>query len=140
MNYFSPSTWSDVSKILRCEPSGSILRLPKHCLPHPVDDGAIRSVGLPMGQSADFRFRLEDCTGLHVRDFQTHYEAHIDAVDPSCNLIEHLRQDAPKTYTGAAAGIGALLGLMIGESKEAALLGAGIGALIGAATLPDSES
>jgi len=129
------TTWRDVHDFLRSHPPGEILRLPKYVLPHPEDAGAARSVGLPLGQAADFRWRLRDCRSLHVRDFQTHYEAHIDFVDPSCDPVEHLRRDLPEGYVGAVAAIGGLLGALIGGSREAAVVGAGLGAAVAALTL-----
>lgn len=131
---YSPTAWSQVLSALRPHPTGTVVRLPKHWLPHPADAGARRSVGLPLGQTADFRWKLGDCAGLHVRDFGGHYEAHIDSVDPACGLVEHLRRDAPQIYVGGAVAVGALAGVLLGKSKEAAIVGAGLGALVGAVT------
>lgn len=134
-----PTSWEQVLDLLQQESPGTILRLPKHWVPHPEDAGAIRSLGLPFGQSADFRWRLGDCTGLHVRDFQGFYEAHLDEVHPACGFVEHLRQDAPHAYVAGMAALGALSGLLLGRSKESTLVGAGLGALIGALTAPKDE-
>lgn len=140
MTYMATAySWEGVVDLLREHEPGTILRLPKHLLSHPEDAGATPSVGLPMGQKADFRWTLDDCTGLHVRDFGTHYEAHLDRVDPACNVVEHLRRDAPGSYVAGSTAIGAALGLLLGGSKEAAFAGAGLGALVGLATLPNQD-
>ena len=134
---FQPTSWEQVLETLWQEPAGTVLRAPKHWLPHPEDAGATRSLGLPVGQSADFRWRVGSfCAGLHARDFHDHYEAHIDEVNPACDVVDHLRQDAPKAYVAGAAALGALVGLLLGRSKDATLMGAGLGALAGALTVP----
>jgi hypothetical protein len=130
------ATWLQVAHALRVQPPGTVLRLPKWQYPHPVDSGAHVSIGLPLGQSADFRWRLPGCAGLHVRDFGSHFEAHVDSVDPGCDPVEHLRQDAPEAFVAGAAAIGALVGAVLGRSREATLAGAGIGAIFGFAVLP----
>jgi hypothetical protein len=125
-----------VAHRLASEPSGTRLRLEKHLAEHPTDGGLRPSVGLPVGQTADFRLRLPDCRGLHVQDFGTHYEAHIDQTDPQCDLVAHLRDDAPVTLVVSSALIGGLLGLLVGASKEAfaagLVLGAGLGGMAAA--------
>ena len=115
-------------------PAGTVLPVSKKCIEHPEDHGAKRSVGLPLGQRNDFRWRLSDCRGLHVRDFGTHYEAHIDRVDPSCSLVEHLRRDAPNAYVLGACALGGLLGLLVGGGKDALVAGAAIGSVVGFVT------
>ena len=130
------SDWRRVLEALKAESPGTILRMPKNWLPHPEDAGAKRAIGMPMGQRADFRWRLSDCSGFHIRDFGSFYEAHIDQIDPSCDPVEHLRQDAPGGYVAGAAALGALFGLLLGGGKDAALVGAGLGTLVGVATLP----
>lgn len=131
------AVWARVSRALGAQPPGTVLRVPKWQYPHPVDSGAHVSIGLPMGQSADFRWRLPGCAGLHVRDFGSHYEAHVDQVDPSCDPVEHARRDAPEVFLAGAGAIGAMIGAFLGRSSEATLVGAGLGALLGIAALPD---
>ena len=133
-------SWSGILAVLDENPPGSVVRVPRHWLPHPLDEGATRSIGLPVGQRADYRWRLPDCSGLHAHDFGTHYEAHVDHVDPACDLVEHARQDAPELYVSGAACAGLLLGLVLGGNRSAALAGAGLGALVGLLTLPEPES
>jgi hypothetical protein len=90
------------------------------------------SVGLPEGQAADYRLVLADGAGLHVKDFGTHYEAHIDEVHPEVNAVEHLRRDAPGVFVVGGAALGAAIGAGAAKSKEAALVGAAIGGLFAA--------
>lgn len=54
-----------------------------------------QSVGTPDGQLADYRRRLEDGRGIHLQQYPDHWEMHWDKVDPSQNLLGHLREDAP---------------------------------------------
>jgi hypothetical protein len=54
------------------------------------------STGLPKGQIADYRKRLADGRGIHVRQYANGVmTAHWDRVDPSHDLIGHLLIDAP---------------------------------------------
>jgi hypothetical protein len=87
------------------------------------------SVGLPVGQQADYRMSYPGCGGLHVRDFGTHYVAHLDRANPACNPIGHILEDVPDVAAGVA--LGALVGLLLGRSKEATVAGAVVGAAIG---------
>ncbi len=124
--------WQNVLDALDGHEPGSILRLSKRSVPHPLDQGARESVGLPQGQSADYRWELESGESLHVRDFGTHYEAHIDLVDPAVDLLAHLANDAPGTMiTGSAAG-GALIGTAVARTAAGALVGGLVGGLVGA--------
>jgi hypothetical protein len=129
-------TWAMVAQRLGVEPSGTRLRLEKHLAQHPTDGGLRPFLGLPVGQTADFRLLLLDCRGLHVQDFGTHYEAHIDQSDAQCDLVAHLRDDAPAPLVVSSALIGGLVGLLLGRSKAAfaagLVLGAGVGGIAAA--------
>jgi hypothetical protein len=92
----TPATWDDVRAALLDQPCGTVIAYAKTSLPAPSSAGAIASVGLPVGQTADWRFPPDaDCRGLHVQDFGDTWHAHIDRVHPTCDLLEHIRQDAP---------------------------------------------
>ena len=132
-------TWREVAAALAAQPAGTLLRVPKHQVEHPSASGLVHSVGLPYGQRADYRLRYSDCTGLHVRDFGAHYEAHIDQVHPECGVVDHLRRDAPGTYIAAATALGALAGTLLGKKPEAIFAGAAIGGLLAMLTA-DSAS
>jgi hypothetical protein len=88
-------------------------------------------MGLPTGQLADWRFVSPGCDGLHVREFGDFYSAHVDRVNPTCDPIGHIVSDTPQIAGGLA--LGALAGFAFGKSKEAALVGAMFGGLIGLA-------
>lgn len=77
-----------------------------------IDQGYYVSVGSPRGQDKDYRRRLPDDRGIHVRDFGDRMTMHWDHVDPSASLVGHLVRDAP--------GL-AIAGLVIG----AAVIGGG---------------
>lgn len=87
---------------------------------------------MPEGQDADYRLVLLGGAGFHVRDFTTHYDAHIDQVHPDVNPVEHLRRDAPRAFIASGVALGALVGRGVGTSKEATLAGAAIGGLFAA--------
>jgi hypothetical protein len=135
--------WRDVAARLSTEPAGSKVRIEKASVEHPKDGGLRPSFGLPVGQQSDFRLTLPDCRGLHVQDFGTHYEAHIDQTDPACDAILHLVQDAPGTFVVGSALVGGLMGLLLGRTSEAfaagLLLGAGAGCLSAAAAQSDGK-
>jgi len=88
-----------------------------------------RSVGLPEGQDSDYRLVLADGAGLHVKDFGTHYETHIDEVHPDVDIVEHLRRDAPGVFVASGAALGAVIGGGVGSSKNSTFVGAAIGGL-----------
>lgn len=126
------SAWSDVVLFLAKNSAGAVLRLPKGILPHPMTFGMTTSIGLPEGQRADYRRQMAGGTGFHVKDFGTHYEAHLDRVHPDVSLVEHLRVDAPGTFVAGGAALGALAGLALGGSKNGVLIGAALGGFLGA--------
>lgn len=132
MNAIVLRSWQDVASILLREPVGTTLRFRKGLLVHPTRAGMTASIGLPQGQIADFRGRLLEGRGLHVKDFDSHYEAHIDAVHPAVNPIEHLRQDAPAVFVGGGAALGAAIGAAVGKSGSSAAAGAAIGGILSA--------
>jgi len=98
--------WADVLAELRQRPPRTVIRVSRGLIAHPKAAGAARSVGVPRGQrfGGDWRWRLPDCSGLHVQDFGDHWEAHIDQVAPSCDLGGHLRADAPGVVVAMVVG------------------------------------
>ncbi len=134
------AAWRRVLQQLETCPRGTFLRVPRSSVLHPLDAGFQYSIGLPRGQSADFRLTLPDCRGLHVQDFGTHYEAHVDVVDPACDLGEHLFEDAPGALVASAAGLGGLAGLAVGRDGSAALVGVLVGGALGLGLLALRES
>ena len=134
-----PQNWSQILEELKREEHGCTMRLPAHTMEHPRDAGMSLSVGLPMGQRNDYRLKLDDCSGLHVRDFRTHYEAHIDKVHPSCDPVEHALRDAPGATILGMTALGSLLGGLLGRTKESFLAGAVVGAFLASAAVALSD-
>lgn len=122
-------TWSEVVTALRANPYQRIV-LPKNQILHPQQAGFYPSVGLPKGQVADWRFALADCAGVHVWDCGALWKIHLDQVDPSCSVPEHLLRDAPEVVVPLTTAAGAAAGAIIGGGKGA-LIGGGLGALLG---------
>ena len=125
-------SWQDVVLTLLNQPTGSVIRVRKGLLPHPRTDGMSLSLGLPQGQSSDYRRVLRDGSGFHVRDFGRHYEAHIDQVHPEVNLYEHMRRDAPGTFVASGVALGAAIGGALGKDSGSAVVGGLIGGLLAA--------
>ena len=127
-------SWDRLFDVLEHEPTGTIVRLPKYNLPHPLDAGAAYSVGLPVGQSADFRWHFPDGAGLCARDFGTHYEVHIAPSMPSI-ACPHGRS----TELDSAAAIGGLMGMLVGRCREATVAGIALGAILAASARQTKE-
>lgn len=130
MNRLFPS-WHAVAQFLAQQPPRSVLRLEKYQIGHPSDAGMTLSLGLPLGQASDWRFCSPQCGGLHVRDFGAYYAAHLDQINPRCDTVAHVATDTPQLAGGLA--LGALVGAAFGKSKEATLVGAMVGGLLGLA-------
>ncbi len=138
MNGHVVADWKEVACLLNQEEPGSVLRIPKRRLPHPAEGGARPSIGMPEGQSADFRINLSDSRCLHIRVFAGHYEAHLDHVDPASNLHAHMAGSPSRGNAAAWAGIGALVGLMVGGKKEGMVVGGLIGLVLGGLAVASS--
>jgi hypothetical protein len=87
------------------------------------------SIGLPIGQVANYRKTLRDNTPFRVNDFGTHYEAHLEAVHCTLDLARYVPGEGPAAHVSGAVALGALLGSAVGKSKNAVLAGAAIGGL-----------
>lgn len=130
-------TWSHVVAYLRRQPAHACVGVLKWQVEHPQAGGLRRSVGLPVGQFADWR--MPGCgNGLHVREYGDRYTAHLDLVNPNCDFPSHIAADAPIVAGGAA--VGALIGLALGESPGAMLVGALLGGALGASVMSTSET
>ena len=107
------SYWASIVLELRGEPWRTSILISKENAPDPVRMGMRTSVGLPVGQSADYRLQLADGAGLHVQDCGDYWSVHLDEVDPSSSLLGHLRKDAPRVLAGGIVLIGATLGAVV---------------------------
>lgn len=113
---------------------GRSLIVDRSVVPHPHDAGAYPSVGWPVGQDEDYRFPPEHgCRGVHVQAFGREWVIHVDRVHPTCDPIEHLRQDAPAAWLVGAGALGAIFGVALGRTFAATLAGVAVGVLAGAA-------
>lgn len=126
------SNWKGMVRVLRQYEARTTFRVGKGVLSHPLAAGMRQSIGLPEGQNADYRLVLADGAGLHVKDFGTHYEAHIDEVHPAVDAVEHLRKDAPGVFVAGGVALGAAIGRSIGTSKDATLVGGALGGIFAA--------
>jgi hypothetical protein len=124
-------SWNAIAAALASRGPGARVRIEKFRVEHPRDGGLAPSLGLPVGQRADWRLPSPGCGPLHVREYDGHYVAHLGRANPNCDPIGHLASDAPQVMSGVA--FGALLGLLLGRSKEATLAGAALGGLMGLA-------
>lgn len=125
-------SWNAVYSHLLHQPAGTVVPIAKTALADPRLCGAEVSVGWPSGQSADYRFPPDaTCQGLHVHEFADRWEVHLDRVHPSCDLLEHLRQDAPQALCATTTSIGAVIGGLAGRTLASALFGGGVGLILG---------
>jgi hypothetical protein len=87
-------TWPQVHACVAGLPLGAVYIVPKGAIAHPGIVGASRSIGLPVGQIADWRFPPgPQCDGLHVHEFPHDWRVHLDRVHPSCSLLNHFFVD-----------------------------------------------
>lgn len=129
------ATWSEVEGALRHQPPGAVLEVARDVMPSPTSVGMRRSVGLPVGQSVDWRKALSDGRSLHVREYGDAYRCHLDDVDPSVSVVDHLRQDAPVAWVVAGSLLGAAVGVALGRSLGGALWGAAAGGAVAGVAL-----
>lgn len=117
----------------RSMPPRHKIAVPRWAVPPPAQAGFYSSIGIPQGQLDDHRYAHPDGSGTHVHTHLDRYEIHQDEVDPSVNLLEHLRRDCPALVVGSLAVAGAVTGArMVPENRLAgALIGAGLCTLLG---------
>jgi len=124
----SSAAWTVIYQSLARYQQGTRVSVPKTDIPHPVEAGALPSLGWPVGQSADYRFPPDaNRQGFHVQDFGDQWVAHIDQVHPASDLIEHAREDAPQAWLLGGAVIGAAIGATFVKTRQATTAGALIG-------------
>lgn len=71
---------------------GNIL-IPKSV--RPIMDLGITMLGEKKGCKKQYRYG-----NLHIREYESHYSAHLDKVDPRVDPLGHLMVDAPNYLTG----------------------------------------
>ncbi len=86
--------WRGVRQYLLRQDPGTTCAVHRTMIAHPRAAGAILSIGLPVGQSEDWRFPPSaQGDGLHVQGFGDSWRAHIDRIHPEVNPIGHLLTD-----------------------------------------------
>jgi hypothetical protein len=131
----SPTDWQQVAAWLEANP-GSSMKVCKNCVDHPESIGMQPGTGFPVGQSADWRFKLDDCRDFHVQDFGHAWHAHFDLYSPTCGKIRHALIDLPKLSILASSVVGGLIGLSLGSMSLGSMsLGAGAGVVQGLASV-----
>jgi len=85
--------WGSTILDVICLPPHKDLQIKKEAICHPLKDGFVISIGELRGQISDYRKRLSDGRGIHIREYPTHYMVHWDLVDPS-DPLGHLLCDA----------------------------------------------
>jgi len=120
--------WKSVVDTLSDHPYRTDFVVSRYDVVHPSRvHGFERSSGFPKGQFTDWRYTFPNCLDLHVREFSDRYEVHLDEVAPSCDVVEHVRVDAPEVYAAMGAGFGAALGAASGKGLGGSLFGAALG-------------
>lgn len=86
--------WRWIAHELARLPRGHVLCVRRELVEHPALLGAQKSVGLPLGQVADWRFPPDARGGgVHVREYAREWRAHMDRVHPDRSLIGHFFAD-----------------------------------------------
>ena len=99
--------WQGVAHVLSArEHAGFTVVVPKSLYaPHPEHSGAIRSIGLPKGQAADYRFPPDAMgRGLHVQEYRDHWKVHLDTRHPDVDPLGHIVSDVLGMGGGKAGG------------------------------------
>jgi hypothetical protein len=96
-------------RVLETMPPHKEVEIPQFREEHILGQGYYESVGEPRGQDGDYRRRLEDGRGLHIKDYGDRMTIHWDKVDPSVSALRHLVHDAPALTAGSlvAGAVGA---------------------------------
>lgn len=124
-----PSTWHEVLGFFKENKTDKLKILP-HQIQHPKDAGMSVALDVPVGQRSTYRMMIAANLDLVVRDFITYYEAFLE-LRPTASGIEKALTETPGTSVAGMVAAGAVLGLLFGRSKNAALTGAAIGGLAG---------
>ncbi len=116
-------SWRDVEELLASRPRGTLLRLPRGWVDHPRTYDMRPAVALPAGQDSDWWKRLDERRGLHVTAKGHYYLARLES--PRARVKEAgLPQSVPSLQ--ASISLGALLGVVLGRSAPALVVGAAL--------------
>lgn len=112
-------TWEQVVKQLFETGWREDIKLCKACMPHPSSVPQMeKHYGSAVGQSADYRLLLSGGAGLHIREFDDHWTAHLDELDPRHDLFGHLLHDSPSHHALVMGVIGGVVSKLFGASDE----------------------
>ncbi|MBI2605784.1 MAG: hypothetical protein HYW49_06855 [Deltaproteobacteria bacterium] len=134
--------WDRAELLLKGWYKGHWVRIKKGLLRVPTAgaEGFEISTGFPLGQINDYRRSNKDGTSMHIHEYENYYEAHIDAVDPKKDPIDHLRVDAPNVYAlGIPLGFAALAAL-VGAKRPDIIFAGAVGLALVLLTLPRGQA
>lgn len=123
-------SWNDIAQQLATEPDGTTMIVYPYQVEPPKDAGMLPSLGVPAGQRSDYRLDFEGGVRLVVSDFGQHYHAMLQR-PAAIAALEAVLRDSPGSTVAGMTALGALVGLALGRSAEAALAGAAIGGMAG---------
>jgi hypothetical protein len=124
--------WSEMARVLANHGPGACARIEKSQVQHPLDGGMRRAIAMPVGQQADYQLRCRGGAVLFVKDFGTHYEAHVADGEPHRPAGAPSRAVAPGATVAGGVALGALFGAMLSRKGEGVVAGALIGGLLAA--------
>ncbi len=130
-------TWTHIEQIVFSKPVHEDVTIHHDEAPDPTQNGYFRSIGDPQGQEADYEKTFSDGKRIHLKKYTDCYQAHWDFFSPILSPVQHLRYDAPGWYVLLSALGGGVLGASCSEDEATgAILGGGLGFIIGVLTLP----
>lgn len=126
-------TWAHMVERLREQVPRRGYAIQRHQIEHPRDGGLTFSVGLPIGQRASYLAHLDDGEVLAVEEFGDRYIAALRR--PVIRGVESALEETPGASVLALLALGGVIGLALGRSGEAALVGAVVGGVAGLAAV-----
>lgn len=131
-------SWPSVENFIILQPANEEIEVRRDQLPNPHENGYKLTVGEPRGQLYDLEKTNGDGSRIHVSVFERMYRIHLDKFSPIIAPIQHLRHDSPHYWVLGCTALGA--GLCADEEDPwSSIIGAGIGFLFGALTLPQGK-
>lgn len=114
--------------------TGGVVRIPKYfSFPHPREAGAYPTTTWPVGQFADYAIEIElGAAPLVVREFADRYEAFVTGVQLTRQIIALAESNPGLALFLGGALFGAAVGAGLTNSRQGAIVGAGLGLLAAA--------
>jgi hypothetical protein len=123
----TPLGWRAVAAFLVNQEEGTVMELERWRVEEPRAGGLKATVALPVGQRGEYRLRFSPRKTLMVLDLGPSYRAWVEVAQAS--PLENQLRDSPGSTVVGMVAAGALLGLALGRTKDAALTGAALGGL-----------